>query len=166
LAGERGSAASIALLRDGIPVLGVVHSPLSADRGPDTIAWTEGLDHLLRNGVPVAPGLADAMLSKGAIVFASQAAPGIYGGEAIYATWGRVGPIVDKLKTIGRPAVVHFRLDPRKIMTHVDNPAGRTLIWAWHNSVRSFEMGYWSEGHVTADVPAADILDVECWSPK
>jgi ADP-ribosyl-[dinitrogen reductase] hydrolase len=75
LAGERGSGVSIALLRDGIPVLGVVHSPLSADRGPDTIAWAEGLDHLLRNGVPVASGLADATLSKGAIVFVSQAAP-------------------------------------------------------------------------------------------
>jgi hypothetical protein len=91
---------------------------------------------------------------------------GIYGGEAIYATWGRVGPIVDKLKTIGRPAVVHFRLDPRNIKTHVVNQTGRTAIWAWHNHIRSFEMGYWSEGRVTADVPAADILDVECWSPK
>jgi fructose-1,6-bisphosphatase/inositol monophosphatase family enzyme len=75
LAGERGSAVSIALLRDSVPVLGVVHSPLSADRGPDTIAWAEGLDHLLRNGVAVAPVLADATLSKGAIVFVSQAAP-------------------------------------------------------------------------------------------
>jgi len=65
LAGERGSAVSIALLRDGVPVLGVVHSPLSADRGPDTIAWAEGLDHLLRSGVPIAPMLADAALSKG-----------------------------------------------------------------------------------------------------
>jgi ADP-ribosyl-[dinitrogen reductase] hydrolase len=75
LAGERGSAVSIALLRERVPVLGVVHSPLSADRGPDTIAWAEGLEHLLRNGVPVALVLADARLSEGAIVFVSQAAP-------------------------------------------------------------------------------------------
>jgi fructose-1,6-bisphosphatase/inositol monophosphatase family enzyme len=75
LAGERGSAVSIALLRDGVPVLGVVHAPLSPDRGPDTIAWAEGLDHLLRNGVPVARMLADATLSTAAIVFVSQAAP-------------------------------------------------------------------------------------------
>jgi ADP-ribosyl-[dinitrogen reductase] hydrolase len=75
LAGERGSAVSIALLRDRVPVFGVVHSPLSADRGPDTIAWVEGLDQLLRNGIPIAPVLADATLSKGAIVFVSQAAP-------------------------------------------------------------------------------------------
>jgi ADP-ribosyl-[dinitrogen reductase] hydrolase len=75
LAGERGSAVSIALLRDGVPVLGVVHAPLSPDRGPDTIAWAEGLDHLLRNGAPIAATLADARLSVGAIVFVSQGAP-------------------------------------------------------------------------------------------
>lgn len=91
---------------------------------------------------------------------------GIYGGEALYATWGRQGPIVDKLRTIGRPAVVHFRLDPRKIKTWVDNPTGQTAIWAWHNSIRTLEIGYWCEGHVKADVPAADILKVEHWSPK
>jgi 3'-phosphoadenosine 5'-phosphosulfate (PAPS) 3'-phosphatase len=51
LAGEGGSSVSIALLRDGVPVLGVVHAPLSPDRGPDTIAWAEGLDHLLRTGL-------------------------------------------------------------------------------------------------------------------
>jgi ADP-ribosyl-[dinitrogen reductase] hydrolase len=75
LAGERGSSVSIALLRDGVPVLGVVHAPLSPDRGSDTIAWAEGLDHLLRNGTPIARMLADATLSVGAIVFVSQAAP-------------------------------------------------------------------------------------------
>jgi hypothetical protein len=91
---------------------------------------------------------------------------GIYGGEAIYATWGRKGPIVDKLRKIGRPAVVHFRLDPRNIKTWVENPAGQTAIWAWHNNIRSIEMGYWCEGYVTSDVPAADILKVEHWSPK
>jgi ADP-ribosyl-[dinitrogen reductase] hydrolase len=75
LAGERGSAVSIALLRDGVPFLGVVRAPLSPDRGPDTIAWVEGLDHVLRNGAPIARMLADATLSAGAIVFVSQAAP-------------------------------------------------------------------------------------------
>lgn len=35
LRGHRGSAISVALLKDGVPVLGVVHSPLSPDRGPD-----------------------------------------------------------------------------------------------------------------------------------
>ena len=75
LRGERGSAVSIALLRNGVPVLGVVHAPLSLDRGADTIAWAEGLDHLLRNGVRVAPGLASLTLGTGTIVLVSQAAP-------------------------------------------------------------------------------------------
>jgi myo-inositol-1(or 4)-monophosphatase len=49
LAGERGSAVSIALLREAIPVLGVVHAPFPPDRGADTIAWADGSDCLLRN---------------------------------------------------------------------------------------------------------------------
>jgi ADP-ribosylglycohydrolase/fructose-1,6-bisphosphatase/inositol monophosphatase family enzyme len=75
LAGERGSSVSIALLRDGIPVLGVVHCPLSPDRGKDTVAWAEGLPHLLRNNMPVEPALVTAGLSAGTVVFVSQAAP-------------------------------------------------------------------------------------------
>jgi ADP-ribosylglycohydrolase/fructose-1,6-bisphosphatase/inositol monophosphatase family enzyme len=69
LAGAQGSAVSIALLRDGVPVLGVVHAPRAPDRGADTIAWAEGCDHLLRNGAPVAPALPDRDLAAGAIVF-------------------------------------------------------------------------------------------------
>lgn len=75
LAGHRGSAVCIALLRGGVPVLGVVHAPLSPDRGPDTVAWAEGMDHLLRNGQPVAPRLARGALGPGSIVLLSQAAP-------------------------------------------------------------------------------------------
>jgi ADP-ribosyl-[dinitrogen reductase] hydrolase len=74
LDGHRGSAVSIALLHDGVPVLGVVHSPLSPDRGADTIAWAEGLDHLLRNGARITPRLAGCELSVGSIVFVSHTA--------------------------------------------------------------------------------------------
>lgn len=74
LDGHRGSAVSIALLHDGVPVLGVVHAPLSPDRGADTIAWAEGLDHLLRNGARVTPRLAGCELSTRSIVFASHTA--------------------------------------------------------------------------------------------
>ena len=74
LAGERGSAVSVALLRDGEPVLGVVHVPLSPDRGRDTIAWAEGIDHLLRNGRPVERSIARADLAEGTIVFLGHAA--------------------------------------------------------------------------------------------
>lgn len=68
LQGARGSAVSVALLRAGEPVLGVVHSPLSPDRGPDCIAWAEGMDHLLRNGTPIRPRLAEQSLTSDAIV--------------------------------------------------------------------------------------------------
>ncbi|MBO0711105.1 MAG: hypothetical protein J2P47_07500, partial [Acetobacteraceae bacterium] len=64
LQGARGSAVSVALLREGEPVLGVVHSPLSPDRGPDCIAWAEGMDHVLRNGTPIAPHLAGQSLTS------------------------------------------------------------------------------------------------------
>ncbi len=74
LEGHRGSAVSIALLHEGVPVLGVVHAPLSPDRGADTVAWAEGLDHLLRKGVRVTPCLAKGARSAVAIVFVSQAA--------------------------------------------------------------------------------------------
>ena len=74
LDGHRGSAVSIALLHEGVPVLGVVHAPLSPDRAADTIAWAEGLDHLQRNGARVTPRLAGCELSAGAIVFLSHTA--------------------------------------------------------------------------------------------
>ena len=39
LAGERGSAISIALLRDGVPVLGIVHAPLSPSASKKLCPW-------------------------------------------------------------------------------------------------------------------------------
>lgn len=53
LKGWRGSAVSIGLLRDGIPVLGVVFAPLAPDDNGDLFAWAEGCGPLTRNGVPV-----------------------------------------------------------------------------------------------------------------
>ncbi|MCV2891410.1 inositol monophosphatase family protein [Ruegeria aquimaris] len=50
-AGHRGSALSIALLRDGRPVLGVVASPVAPDDRGDIIAWAEGAS-LTSNGKP------------------------------------------------------------------------------------------------------------------
>ncbi len=57
MAGRRGSAISVALARNGVPVLGVVHAPDPPDRGPDTIAWAEGCGPIRRNGKPVQPDL-------------------------------------------------------------------------------------------------------------
>src|SRR5918998_1637104 len=53
LRGARGSATSIALLRDGVPVLGVVYAFAAPDNEGDLIAWAEG-GALRRNGLPVA----------------------------------------------------------------------------------------------------------------
>ena len=69
LEGHRGSAVSVALLQDGVPVLGVVCAPMSPDRGRDLIAWAEGLLHLLRNGREVRVDLSREALTAGAIVF-------------------------------------------------------------------------------------------------
>lgn len=52
LAGRRGSAVSVALLRDGRPILGVVFAPVAPDDRGDLISWAEGTA-LRRNGIPV-----------------------------------------------------------------------------------------------------------------
>src|SRR3954470_11274503 len=70
LAGRRGSAISVALLRDGIPVLGVVHAPDPPDRAPDTIAWAEGA-RLQRNGRPLEVDLSSRKLAQGEFVIAT-----------------------------------------------------------------------------------------------
>ncbi|HZQ75099.1 MAG TPA: inositol monophosphatase family protein [Burkholderiales bacterium] len=70
LQGRRGSAIAVALLRGKEPVLAVVHSPLSPDRGRDTIAWTER-DGLLRNGRAIRTDLSGKKIEKGEIVWAT-----------------------------------------------------------------------------------------------
>ena len=70
LAGRRGSAISVALLRQGTPVLGVVHAPDPPDRGPDTIAWAEGAP-LQRNGIPLQVDLSNRKLAQGEFVIAT-----------------------------------------------------------------------------------------------
>lgn len=64
-----GGAFSIALLRDGKPMLALVMAPGEAD----CIAWASGLEGLLRNGAPLAPTLARLRLEKGAQVLADRA---------------------------------------------------------------------------------------------
>ncbi|MRK21895.1 inositol monophosphatase family protein [Pseudomonas sp. JG-B] len=74
LKGRKGSAVSVGLLRDAQPVLGVVHAPVTPDRGADCIAWAEGLPHLLRNGQPVVNDLRQQRLGDRAMVMVSAAA--------------------------------------------------------------------------------------------
>jgi len=74
LEGRRGSAVSVALLRQGQPVLGVVFAPLSPDRGPDLIAWAEGMEGLLRNGVRLTQRLDRRDLTPSDVVFLNHGA--------------------------------------------------------------------------------------------
>ncbi len=69
--GRRGSAISVALVREGVPVLGIVHAPDAPDRGPDTIAWAEGTPAILRNGKPVPTRLTRESLQHGRLVWAT-----------------------------------------------------------------------------------------------
>jgi ADP-ribosylglycohydrolase/fructose-1,6-bisphosphatase/inositol monophosphatase family enzyme len=71
MAGRRGSAISVGLLRGSLPVLGVVCSPLSPDRGQDTIAWAEGSPSILRNGRPVKNDLSRQALAAGDFAWAT-----------------------------------------------------------------------------------------------
>jgi ADP-ribosylglycohydrolase/fructose-1,6-bisphosphatase/inositol monophosphatase family enzyme len=54
LAGLRGSAISVALLRDGQPVLGIVYAPMAPDDLGDLIAWGEE-SLITRNGRLITP---------------------------------------------------------------------------------------------------------------
>jgi ADP-ribosylglycohydrolase/fructose-1,6-bisphosphatase/inositol monophosphatase family enzyme len=75
LKGYRGSAVSVAALRDGVPVLGVVYAFGYPDDEGDLIAWAEGCP-LTRNGEPVTARLADVPLDACSnpppVVFLSQ----------------------------------------------------------------------------------------------
>jgi ADP-ribosylglycohydrolase/fructose-1,6-bisphosphatase/inositol monophosphatase family enzyme len=51
--GFRGAAVSIALLRAGLPVLGVVHAYCAPDDRGDTFWWAEGLPTIFRNGIAI-----------------------------------------------------------------------------------------------------------------
>src|SRR4051794_20880571 len=68
LEGRRGSAVSVAMLREGVPILGVVFAPTSPDRGPDLIAWAEG-SRITRNGEPVDIDLSRRTLTAHDVVF-------------------------------------------------------------------------------------------------
>ncbi len=73
LKGQRGSAVSIAALRDGVPVLGVVFAFAYPDDRGDLIAWAEGCGSVTRNGQPATP-LPQAGLAVGQFVLVSQGA--------------------------------------------------------------------------------------------
>jgi ADP-ribosylglycohydrolase/fructose-1,6-bisphosphatase/inositol monophosphatase family enzyme len=72
LKGWRGSAVSIAALRDDVPVLGVVFAFSYPDDNGDLIAWAEGCGPITRNGMPVSNDLSSASLDANSVVIVSQ----------------------------------------------------------------------------------------------
>ena len=105
LEGKRGSAVSIALLRDGIPVLGVVYAPLSPDRGQDSIAWAEGTPGIIRNGALVPIDLRQRELTADDAVFLNHGAwqRPIWHGNAVAP--GRFMPLPSIAYRLARVAV-------------------------------------------------------------
>lgn len=71
---RRGTAVSIALMRNHVPVLGVVYAFAFPDDAGDLIVWAEGCGPVRRNGVPIATDLAERRLADGSVVIVSQAA--------------------------------------------------------------------------------------------
>ncbi|MCQ2031403.1 inositol monophosphatase family protein [Stutzerimonas zhaodongensis] len=74
LHGRRGSAISVGLLHNAVPVLGVVYAPVTNDRGADCISWAKGLGGVLRNGQLVQAKLDHLDLEPGTKVLVSTAA--------------------------------------------------------------------------------------------
>lgn len=75
LKGYRGTATSIALLHDGVPVLGVVSAYAAPDNAGDLFAWAEG-GPLTRNGVAVERGPWPDRISHETVAIVSQSADG------------------------------------------------------------------------------------------
>ncbi len=73
LVGYRGSAVSIALLRSGEPVLGVVYAFAHPDGRGDLFAWAEGCGPLRRNGRPVERRWAEALTSAHTVLVSRDA---------------------------------------------------------------------------------------------
>ncbi|ELZ4498224.1 TPA: inositol monophosphatase [Pseudomonas aeruginosa] len=76
LNGLKGSAISVGLLRDHVPVLGVVFAPVTETLGPDCISWSEGMSSVQRNGIPVNRWLDGRRLTPDGRVMVSAAATG------------------------------------------------------------------------------------------
>ena len=131
LEGKRGSAVSIALLREGQPVLGVVHAPLSPDRGRDTIAWAEGTDGIRRNGVPVPVDLRERTIGPTDVMFLNHGVwqRPIWNGTAVAP--GRFMPLPSIAYRLARVAVGDglATVTLRPVNAH-DIAAGHALLLA------------------------------------
>ena len=131
LEGRRGSAVSVALLRDGIPVLGVVYAPLSPDRGQDMIAWAEGAPGITRNGEIVPIDLRQRELTSTDVVFLNHGVwqRPIWNGAAVSP--GRFMPLPSIAYRLARVAVGDglATVTLRPVNAH-DVAAGHALLLA------------------------------------
>ena len=98
LQGYRGSSVSVALLDNGVPVLGVVCAPMSPDCGRDLIAWAEGHANLLRNGAEVSVDLSADELDGKSRVFVAHTA------SVAPVKWGRA---VEPARFIAMPGIAY-----------------------------------------------------------
>lgn len=74
LKGLKGSAISVGLLHNCMPVLGVVYAPVTSEGRPDCIGWAQGNPHLTRNGRALSVRLEDQQLSSHSTIMVSAAA--------------------------------------------------------------------------------------------
>lgn len=131
LRGYRGSSVSVALLRGARPVLGIVHSPYSPDRGFDTFTWAEGCGPIRRNGAPVRVDLSGERLRAGALVWASRSAsrrPVTYSRAAAPARYIGLTSIAHRLARVASgDGVAVTSVHP---LNEYDIAAGAALIYA------------------------------------
>lgn len=73
LKGMRGNAVSIALVREAVPVLGVIYAPTFPDDRGDLLTWAEGRP-VERNGVAASAPTWPSQLDKDQVVLLSQGA--------------------------------------------------------------------------------------------
>ena len=93
LEGFRGAAVAVGLLRDGVPVLGVVFAYAYPDDEGDLLAWAEGCGPVTRNGEALDVSLAGAALDAGEAVFVSQHADRAAEPNARCVAPGRYRPL-------------------------------------------------------------------------
>lgn len=74
LRGRKGTALSVGLLMNAVPVLGVVYAPVTTGQGSDCIAWCEGLGGMYRNGQLLTTVIRNRQLESGSKVLVSAGA--------------------------------------------------------------------------------------------
>ena len=92
LKGRRGPAVSIALLDDGIPVLGVVYAYAAPDHGGDLICWAEG-GPIIRNGDAITPRQWPSNLDGSVVVGLSSGAQSAPSDNAALLCGARFLPV-------------------------------------------------------------------------